>query len=109
MKSRAHGGTLVFWRKSLDKYVSVIDSESSHIYPILIHVPGYPITAHICIYLPQSSLKVEYMEELAKLDNIVVDLMEKHKDISIHIWGDANAVIPTRYLNDRDMIFKFFY
>ena len=40
-KTRAHGGTLTFWKKELDPYVTILEPTSSRILVLVLDVPGY--------------------------------------------------------------------
>lgn len=107
-RGRAHGGTLVLWKKNLDKFVSVIETNTSRILPIIIDIPGYVISAHICIYLPQANLETQFVDHLSKLEETIEEIEDKFSDIPIFIRGDANASVPVRSANKRDELFKFF-
>ena len=97
------------WRKQLDQFVSVFPVESSRILPLVLSIPGYPLTAHICVYLPQRNLESQFIEELSNLEVLISSLDDKYPGISIYIRGDANSSIPVRSFNKRDAIFKTFY
>ena len=106
--NRAHGGTLVLWKKAFDRYVSILNVSSSRILPIILAIPGCPVTAHICIYLPQANLEVEFIEHLTILEEVLEDIADKYGDIPVFIRGDANASVPVRPGNKRDNLFLFF-
>ena len=107
-RSRAYGGTLILWRRSLDRFVTVMETTSSRILPFILDIPGLAITAHICVYLPQANLEKEILDQLSKLEEIVEKIEEKYNDIPIFIRGDANASIPVRTAKKRDVLFRFF-
>ena len=66
------------WKKSLDKYVTIHEVQSSRILPIIIDQPGYQPSVHINIYLPTAGREDEFVEELSVLENVVDDILEKH-------------------------------
>ena len=74
--TRAHGGTLTFWLKSLDLYVTVISIASSSILPIVLELPGHQTSIHINIYLPTAGKEPQYMDELALLQATIENLGE---------------------------------
>ena len=59
--NQAHGGTLTAWKSNLDPFVTVLNTESSRILPILLELPGYQPTIHINIYLPTSEIIIRGM------------------------------------------------
>ena len=50
--SKAHGGTMTMWRRSLDPYVTVHATESASIIPIIFEPPGLQASVHLTVYLP---------------------------------------------------------
>ena len=106
--TRAFGGTLSLWRRSLDPYVKTIDVNSASFNVLLLNIPGYPITVLINIYLPTSGRNAEYLAELSKLENTMDELEEAYDNPIFMIRGDANASIPVRPSNSRDNLFQYF-
>ena len=106
--SRAHGGTMAFWLKDLDPYVTVLDPPSSRILCIILDKPGYEISAHLTIYLPTAGKDPDFTEELALLEATVDDIFEKYPACSLYIRGDANASLHPRPGSKRDELFSFF-
>ena len=102
IKGSAHGGTLIFWKKVLAPYVTVILTSSNIILPIILCLPGYPRTADINIYFPQRKLECDFFEELSNLEAVINDLYEKYSNLHILIRGDANSSTPQRPNNNRD-------
>ena len=105
MRSRSFGGTMVMWKSTLDKYVTVIPSTSSSFLPIVVSPPGCPVSVHIAIYLPTSGKESNFMEQLILLDNCIDELTEKYVDVPIFIHGDAN-VNPNN--TERTVLFNCF-
>ena len=106
--NRAHGGTMTLWKKSLDPFITVFQTQSSRILPIILDVPGLQTSAHINIYLPTAGRENEFVDELATLQNTIEDISEKYPAAIIYIRGDANACVSGRTNNKRDGIFKHF-
>ena len=106
--TRAFGGTLTMWKRSLDPYVKVLDVNSDSFNITLLNLPGYPTTVHINIYLPTAGRDADYLSELSNLENILDEIDDKHDKPIIVIRGDANASIPPRLNNARDSLFEYF-
>ena len=90
-KSKANGGTMAMWRNSIDPYITVHDSQSSAILPLVLQLPGAKISVHIAIYLPTSGKESEFVSELANLQNSVEELQELYDNPVIFIRGDGNC------------------
>ena len=91
IKSHAHGGTLVLWRKHLDPYINILPSPSPAILPLLCQIPGVKLSAHICIYLPTHGRDSDFLNELANLELCIEDINMKYDQPAIFIRGDANC------------------
>ena len=109
-KSRAHGGTLVLWKKELDPFITVLVPETSRILTIIIEKPGYQTSAHITIYLTTSgsSKDAQFTQDLALLQENIDHVSEKYPDSLLYIRGDANASVKPRPDNIRDKLFNYF-
>ena len=109
-KSRAHGGTLVLWKKELDPFITVLAPETSRILTVIIEKPGYQTSAHITVYLTTSgsSKDAQFIRDLAQLQETIEYVSEKYPDILIYIRGDANASVKPRPDNVRDKLFNYF-
>ena len=92
--SRAFGGTLTLWKRSLDPFIKVLNVNSQSINVILMNIPGYPTTVHINIYLPTAGRDADYISELSKLENIFEEINDEFNEPIVVIRGDANAAIP---------------
>ena len=90
-KSKANGGTMAMWRNSIDPYITVHDSQSSAILPLVLQLPGAKISVHIAIHLPTSGKESEFVSELANLQNSVEELQELYENPVIFIRGDGNC------------------
>ena len=104
-RTRAHGGVLVMWKKSLDKYVSVYPVDSPSFLPVVYSPPGSPISVHIALYLPTSGKEAEFIETITLLSNTIDDINEKYESCLIFIRGDGN-VNPNN--SDRMVVFSSF-
>ena len=99
---------MVFWLKSLDPYIAVLEPTSSRILSIILNKPGYQISAHVTIYLPTAGKESEFIEELALLEATIENILEKYSACTPYIQGDANSSPSPRPSNKRDDLFNFF-
>ena len=53
-RNKSHGGTMVIWKRTIDKHISVYPVTSSSYLPVIFSPPGSPVSAHIALYLPTS-------------------------------------------------------
>ena len=91
LKTKAKGGTLVLWKKNLDKYISVYHVNSPSFLPIIYSPPGSPVSVHISLYLPTSGREEEFIEALAELSNTVEDITDRYENCLIFLRGDGNV------------------
>ena len=91
IRNRAHGGTMVLWRRSLDKFISVLPCTTSSFLPILFSYPGCPATLHVALYLPTSGRESQFVEEISKLRAFLEEYQEIYPDHHIYIRGDSNV------------------
>ena len=89
--SKAVGGTMILWRKSLDKYITVHEVQTSSFLPIIFSPPGSPVTAHVALYLPTSGRESDFLEAITMLCNTLEDISEKYDNCLIFLRGDANV------------------
>ena len=90
-RSRATGGVMVMWKKSLDKFITVHHVSSSSFLPIVFSPPGSPVSIHIGLYLPTSGREADFIEAITQLMNTVEDIKEKYEDCLIFLRGDGNV------------------
>ena len=90
-KSKANGGTLVLWKKSLDKHVTVYPVNSPSFLPIIYSPPCLPVSVHICLYLPTSGRESEFLESLAELSNTIDDITDNYEHCVMFLRGDGNV------------------
>ena len=81
ISSRAFGGTLTLWKRSLDPYVKILNVNTSSFLPLLLQVPGCPPSVHFNIYLPTAGLTSDYVSALSSLENTIEEIVEEHGDI----------------------------
>ena len=104
-KSKANGGVLAMWKKSLDKYVTVVKVDSSSFLPLIYSPPGAPISVHVALYLPTSGKEAEFMEAISQLINTVGDITNRFEHCLVFLRGDGNVNTNN---TDRMTIFSSF-
>ena len=104
-KHKATGGTMVLWKRSLDKYISIHPVECTGFLPVVYNPPGSPISIHIALYLPTSGRDIDFIDQITQLSNCIDDLNEKYQDCLIFLRGDANV---NKNNHDRVKIFSTF-
>ena len=105
IKNRAHGGTMILWKRNLDKYVTTLPILTSSFLPILFSPPGSPPSVHISLYLPTSGREAEFVEEISKLTVFLEDHLENNPEHIVYIRGDSNV---NKNHKDRMRIMKHF-
>ena len=88
-KSKAQGGTMVIWKKYLDKYITVYPVSTTSFLPVVLSLPGFPVSVHLALYLPTSGRESDFLDEISKLSCCLQDLSEKYHECSIFIRGDG--------------------
>ena len=97
-KLRAKGGTMALWHSSVDQYVTRLQAPSSAVLPILVNLPGYRQSCHICVYLPTAGLDDQFVTALSELDCTLASVIEKFSSSTlIFIKGDMNASAKNKY------------
>ena len=104
-KRKATGGTMVLWKKCLDKYVTIHPVHSTSFLPLVFSPPDSPVSVHIALYLPTSGKEAEFVDQITQLSNCLDDLRELYEDCLIFIRGDGN--VNTNNL-DRTKVFSTF-
>jgi len=107
-KNKMYGGVLLMWKKNLDPYITRIVVPSSRFQPIIFNHPNHPVSIHIGIYLPTSGLDREFIHEISLLEAAIENILQSHPSALIYLRGDANAALPHRPGNRRDMLFTSF-
>ena len=91
MKNKSNGGTMILWRKSLCKFITILPSPSVSFSALLFHPPGYSASLQVALYLPTSGKEDEFVDELTNLRIFIEDQVNKHPDILVFIRGDSNV------------------
>ena len=104
-KSKASGGTMIMWKTTLTKYVSVYPVKSTSFLPIIFNPPGSPVTVHIAIYLPTAGRDTEYVDQITMLGNVIEDIKAKYEDCILFVRGDGNTNINNK---ERVKVFDYF-
>ena len=60
------------------------------------------------IYLPAAGRNTDYVSNLSKLENVLDEIEGAYNNPIVMIRGDANASIPVRPPNSRDILFTYF-
>ena len=90
VKSRAHGGTLMLWRKEFDPFIEVISTNTTSFLPVIFKKPGLVTTAHITLYMPTHGKESEFVADLAELRNCLDELNHRFSKPILYIRGDGN-------------------
>ena len=91
VSSKAHGGTMALWKKELDPYVTVHQSPTPSILPLVFDHPSHQLSVHLTIYLPTAGRDADFTDALAHLANILSELRDLHPEAHFYIRGDANV------------------
>ena len=91
LKHKPVGGTMVMWRRSLDKYVSIHPVSTTAFLPLVYRPPGSPVSIHISLYLATSGKEIDFTEQITLLNNCIDDLREMYEGCLIFIRGDGNV------------------
>ena len=105
MSNKAHGGTMVIWKRSLDMHISVYPAQTSSFLPIIFSPPGSPVSVHICLYLPTSGQEPSFVEQITLLQLIMSEIHEKYPGCLIYLRGDSNVNMKNK---TRSIIFNSF-
>ena len=90
-QSKAHGGTIVMWKRSLHPFISIYPLTTSSFLPLVFHPPGTTPSIHICVYLPTCGREQEFIRELSGLSAIVDKLHHDYSGSPIYLRGDFNV------------------
>ena len=84
MKSKAHGGTLVLWKKVHDPHITVWPVSSQSFLPVLFHPPGSMLSIHVAIYLPTAGQDAPFLNELSNLSATLDAILENHPESPVY-------------------------
>ena len=96
---------LVLWALHLDPFVTVFTPKTSSHTALIIQIPGYWATIHVCVYLPTSGREHDFLAELSNLESTLTELSEAHPSSPIFVRGDSNV---NRNNSNRVILFKHF-
>ena len=91
IKSRSVGGTLVMWTKHLDPFVTIHPVSTTSFTPLILQLPGHPVSIHLALYLPTSGREQDFVSEITNLRICMEELIEMFPDAIIYIRGDSNV------------------
>ena len=107
---------MVGWKNELDAHISVYPVSTTSYLPVVLSLPGTPVTVHIAIYLPTSGQESEFADQLTSLRNTVQKLREDYPVSLIYLRGDCNVNVNNKsrshmfedFLNDLKLRRVFF-
>ena len=105
LRNHAHGGTMILWKRSLDPFITVLQTPCSSFLPILLNIPCHPVSVHISLYLPTSGKEPDFLDKLSNLSNLLDKILDKYSGATIFIRGDSN-VNPKN--ETRNVLFQHF-
>ena len=82
---------MALWKKELDPYITVHQSPTPSILPLVFDHPAHHPSVHLTIYLPTAGRDAHFTDALAHLANIVHELKDLHPEAHFFIRGDANV------------------
>ena len=91
IRTKAIGGTMVLWKHSIDKYISLYRTPSTSFLPIIYNPPECPVSIHIALYMPTSGKETEFIEQIVPLSNCLNELKQQCEDCLIYLRGDGNV------------------
>ena len=91
LKNRAYGGTMILWKRTLNKFIKPLPIITSSFLPILFSPPGSPPSVHISLYLSTSGKEASFVEEISKLGVYLEEYLENNPSHCIYIRGDSNV------------------
>ena len=89
MKNKAHGGTMILWKKSIEKFITIIPCKTSSFLAILFKPPSCTAFLHICLYLPTSGLESEFVDEIS--EHFLKNVLRKILNVYCIFKGDSNV------------------
>ena len=82
---------MALWRKKHDQYVTPIPSPSSSFLPIVFSPPNHQQSIHLALYLPTAGQDAQFIDEIVKLNQSLLELTEKYPEANVYLRGDANV------------------
>ena len=62
-KNTTAGGTLLLWKSQIDPYVTIHPVQTTAFTPLILRMPGVPITVHVVLYLPTHGRDAIFISE----------------------------------------------
>ena len=90
-QSTAYGGTMIFWKSSLDPFISLHPVSTSSFLPLVFNKPGVPTSIHIALYMPTSGKESQFIEIISQLTSTIEYLKQMHHGAYIFLRGDSNV------------------
>ena len=104
-RNKSHGGTMILWKRSFNKFITVLPTETASFLPILFHPPSSKCSLHISLYLPTSGKESEFLEEITQLKIFLENILETQPLLLVFIRGDSNVNVNNK---ERAKIFENF-
>ena len=90
-KSKAFGGTAVFWRSELHPFIDIFPVCTPSYLPIICKQPGVIPSVHVAIYLPTAGREKQFINDIAALSNTFDEISTQYPDSPIYLRGDFNV------------------
>ena len=87
---------MIFWKISLDEFITVLPSKSSSFHAILFQPLHSQPSVHVSLYLPTAGKEDEFIAEITKLRIFLEELLDIHPDYLVFIRGDSNVNLNNR-------------
>merc|ERR1712208_70919 len=82
-------GTMILWKKSIEKFITIIPCKTSSFLAILFKPPSCTAFLHICLYLPTSGLESEFVDEIS--EHFLKNILRKILNVYCIFKGDSNV------------------
>ena len=89
--SRSKGGSMVFWKKDLDPYISLNIPDTTAFLSVRVDIPGFIPMFHLAIYLPTAGKDSEFLSDLASMRIFIERVQHEHPAAAVFVRGDCNA------------------
>ena len=100
------------WQTSIDQFVTIENSISPSILPLVVKIPGVVTSCHIGVYFPTAGFDDTFVAALADLESTLMLILDKYgEDTLIFLRVDMNASIKNsfRYPLLSNLINKYQY
>ena len=89
--SRCKGGSMVFWKKDLDPFISLNIPDTPAFLSVSLDIPGYIPMVHLAIYLPTAGKDSEFLSDLASMRIFIEKVKHERPAAAVFVRGDSNA------------------